>query len=164
MLNSVKCINMHAQRVWLITVWGCGLGQLTRSLELAETCPGQNRLTCVLVWMLLTVIIYILYRYHLKTRHHKFGEKTKNFSYPDYYTYLVGQHQGCGPDNRGSTVLWSSMQSRLKHACVLRYQKCSFGMACMLIQGLPDDWPPLNETCKDMGWNKRKGMTMEDRV
>ena len=55
--------------------------------------------------MLLTVII--LYRYPLKTRHHKFSEKSKHFSYSNYFTYLVYQHQGCdqrGPDNQGSTV------------------------------------------------------------
>ena len=31
-----------------------------------------------------------------------FDEKTKHFSYPDYFTNLVCQHQGCGqrgPDN-----------------------------------------------------------------
>ena len=49
----------------------------------------------------------ILYRYRLKIRHHISGEKTKHFSYPDYFTYPVCQHQGCGqrgPDNQGCTV------------------------------------------------------------
>ena len=55
--------------------------------------------------MLLTVII--LYRYRLKTRHHKFSEKSKHFGYLDYFTYPVCQHQGCvqrSPDNRDSTA------------------------------------------------------------
>ena len=71
--------------------------------------PGQNQLTCVLVRILLTVII--LYRYRLKTRHHKFSEKSKQFSYLDYFTYPVCQHQHCVqrcPDNRGSAVSQSS--------------------------------------------------------
>ena len=36
-----------------------------------------------------------------------YSEKSKHLSYPDYFTYLVCQHQGCvqrGPDDRGSTV------------------------------------------------------------
>ena len=104
MLNSAKCINMQTQRAWPMTVWGCGYSW-SRSLDAIEICPGQNWLTCVFVWMLLTVII--LYRYPLKTRHHKFSEKSKHFSYSNYFTYLVYQHQGCdqrGPDNQGSTV------------------------------------------------------------
>ena len=89
----------------MLIIRGCDHSWL-RSLDAVGTCPGQNRLTCVLVWMLLTVII--LYRYHLKTRHHELNEKSKHFSYPDYFTYPVCQHQGCGQrglDNRSSTVV-----------------------------------------------------------
>ena len=35
------------------------------------------------------------------------GEKSKHFSYPDYFTYPVSQHGRLGqrcPDNRGCTV------------------------------------------------------------
>ena len=63
------------------------------------------------VWTLLTMIV-LYYRYRLKTRHHISGEKTKHFSYPDYFTCPVCQHQGCGqrgPDNRGCTVLGWTM-------------------------------------------------------
>ena len=46
--------------------------------------------------------VIILYRYGLNTRHN-----SKHFSFPDYFSYLVCQHQGCiqmGPDSSGSTV------------------------------------------------------------
>ena len=103
-LNSATYINTHAQRAWLMTFWGYG-HSWSRSLEAAETYPGQNWLTYVVVWTLLTMLI--LHRYGLKTRHHISGEKTKHFSYPDCFTYPVCQHQGFGqrgPDNRGCTV------------------------------------------------------------
>ena len=102
-LNSSKYINMHAQRVWPMTFWGCG-HSWSRSLKAEETYPGQDWPTCIVVWTLLTMII--LYRYCFKTRHHISGEKTKHYSYPDYFTYPVCQHQGCGQrglDNRGCT-------------------------------------------------------------
>ena len=41
MLNSAKCINTHVQRAWPMTFLGCGHG-LARSLEAAETYPGQK--------------------------------------------------------------------------------------------------------------------------
>ena len=40
--------------------------------------------------------------------HVKKGEKSKHFSYPDYFTYPDSQHWRLGqrcPDNRGCTVL-----------------------------------------------------------
>ena len=39
--------------------------------------------------------------------HIETGEKSKHFSYPDYFTYPVSQHGRLGqrcPDNRGCTV------------------------------------------------------------
>ena len=44
----------------------------------------------------------------LKARYHKSGEKSRHFSYPDYFTYPVCHDQPCGqrgPDNRGCTVV-----------------------------------------------------------
>ena len=48
------------------------------------------------------------YRYRLKARYPKSGEKSRHFSYPDYFIYPVCHDQPCGqrgPDNRGCTVL-----------------------------------------------------------
>ena len=49
----------------------------------------------------------MLYKYRLKARYHKSGEKSRHFSYPDYFTYPVYHDQPRGqrgPDNRGCTV------------------------------------------------------------
>ena len=95
-------VRMHRGHGWWI------LGGVV-TVEWWPTCRQfyrlQNWLTCVLLWTLLTMIM--LYRYRLKARYHKSGEKSRHFSYPDYFTYPVCHDQLCGqmgPDNRGCTV------------------------------------------------------------
>ena len=65
----------------------------------------------------------LLYRYRLKARYYKSGEKSRHFGYPDYFTYPVCQDQPCGqrsPDNRGWTVvvdLLSLYTNYYSHSC-----------------------------------------------
>ena len=81
----------------MATVW-------LRSLDAVETCPTD---LCTCMSAVDHYTTQILFKDYW---HHKFIEKNKKFSYPDYFTCPVCQHQGGvqrGPDNRGSTVVWT---------------------------------------------------------
>ena len=70
--------------------------------KLADQCTCMNAADCD----------HAIYVSFISYRHHKSGEKSRHFSYPDYFTYPVCQRSACGqrsPDNRGCTVYVTCM-------------------------------------------------------
>ena len=56
LLQTSKYISTHVQRVWPMILEGCG-NSWAMSLTVLQSCLGQNWLTSIFVWMLLTVIM-----------------------------------------------------------------------------------------------------------